>query len=272
MGPLPQPVTLLFQPAEEGGGGGAKMVADGCLTGERIGAPVTKVFGLHGWPGLPLGTLATRSGPLMAAQARFEITVRGTGCHAAWPHVGRDPVVAGSAIVMALQHIVSRNVDPLAAAVLSVTQFHAGTAINVIADHAVLKGTTRWLDARAGQTCKDRLHEVATMVGRAHGCEVEVSYRPGYPVTENHPDAVAYLEKHARPMLGDEGLVLDVPPVMGAEDFSYYCAEVPSCFAFLGLNTAERPSAQLHQPDFDFNDDALSLGVELLCRLALGDA
>lgn len=269
LGALPRPVTLLFQPAEEGGGGAAKMVADGCLRGERLGPPVQRLFGLHGWPDLPLGKVATRTGPLLAAQDGFTLTVRGLGCHAAWPQVGRDPVVAGAAIVTALQQIVSRNVDPLASLVISVTCFNAGTAVNVIPEYAVLRGTVRNLDEQTRKLAEARLIQVAVDVGRAYGCEVDVDYVPGYPVTENSAEAVACFANCAQTMLGEAQVELNINPVMGAEDFSYYCREVPSCFALLGLQQPDRHNAQLHQPDFDFNDAALPIGVELLCRLAL---
>ncbi len=269
LGPLPQPVTMLFQPAEEGGGGAARMVAEGCLTGAQLGPPVSRLFGLHGWPDLDLGRVATRAGPLLAAQARFSIVVRGQGCHAAWPQVGKDPVVAGAAVVGALQQIVSRNADPLRSLVLSVTTFHAGTAVNVIPDHAELKGTLRWLDDETGEMGRQRLSQVAEDVARAYGCEATVDYQPGYPVTENSPVAVEYVARQAKAMLGDEQVDLDILPVMGAEDFSYYCKQVPACFALVGLRQPGRTNAQLHQPEFDFNDEALPIGVELLCRLAL---
>jgi hippurate hydrolase len=267
---LPRPVTFCFQPAEEGGAGGKRMVEDGCLTGKLIGPPVESMFGLHGWPQLQLGLVGTRPGPLLAAADMFEITVRGDGCHAAFPHVGRDPIVAASALVNALQTIASRNADPLDAVVVSVTQFHSGFAHNVIPDRAVIGGTVRTLNAETQQMAIRRMREIAEGVAAAHGCSAELDYQIGYPVTLNDEAAVASFNDVARCAIGDDH-VIEVPqPFMGGEDFSFYCHEIPACFFILGL----RPEGvdampDLHQPTFNFNDDAIATGVELFCRLAL---
>jgi amidohydrolase len=268
---LPRPVVFTFQPAEEGGAGGKRMVEDGCLTGTRTGgAPVSRMFGLHGWPQLPLGTVGTRVGPLMAAADEFRLTITGDGCHAAMPHLGHDPVLAGSAFVQAVQQIASRNTDPLDASVVSVTQFHAGTTHNIIPDAAELTGTFRTLEDPTRAMVIQRLHDIAEHVAAAHGCTADLEIIDGYPVTRNHPDAVKQFTAAAVDTLGAER-VLDLPhPCMGGEDFSYYCNEVPSCFFFLGLlPDGETSMPSLHQPTFNFNDDALATGIELFCRLAL---
>jgi amidohydrolase len=271
--PLPRPVSFIFQPAEEGGAGGHKLVQEGCLAGKIIGPPIQHMFGLHGWPALPLGVLGTRVGPLLAASDRFDVVVKGIGSHAAFPHFSRDPVVAAAAIVNALQTIASRNVDPLDSVVVSVTMLHAGSAYNVIPTRAQISGTVRTLTSQVMQLTQRRILEIATNVARAHGCEAAFEYRIGYPVTLNDHGAVNIFNTIAKAAFGEER-VLDLPqPVMGGEDFAFYSQVVPSCFFVLGLippGATSMPS--LHQPDFDFNDDAIATGVEIFCRLALRPA
>ncbi len=267
---LPRPVTFVFQPAEEGGGGGRRMVEDGCLTGAKIGCAVEEMFGLHGWTDLTLGKVGTRAGPLLAAADRFRITVRGQGAHAAYPHYGNDVIVAGSQIVSALQTIVSRNTDPLDACVVSATQFHSGTTHNILPEEARIEGTVRTLLSDVQDRARARIAEIAEHIASAHGCRAESEYIEGYPVTLNDPHAVEDFNREARAALGEDNVVAVTRPVMGAEDFSYYCDQVPSCFFFLGLKpqgVGRMPN--LHAPRFDFNDDAIATGVELFCRLAL---
>lgn len=267
---LPRPVTFVFQPAEEGGAGGKRMVEEGCLNGSVIGPSIENVFGLHGWPHLPLGFVSSRPGPMLAAADMFEITVRGTGCHAAYPHVGRDPILAGAAIVSAAQQICSRNVGPLDSVVVSITQFHAGTTHNIIPQEVRISGTVRTLLPETQQLAHQRLHEIATHTAQAHGCEATLDYHFGYPVTRNDPAAVETFFDIARSAIGDERVQVMPDPVMGGEDFSFYCQHVPSCFFALGLIPhGQSAMPDLHQPTFDFNDDAIPLGIELFCRLAL---
>lgn len=267
---LPRPVSFLFQPAEEGGSGGKKMVEEGCLDGSVIGRPIEHAFALHGWPSLPLGQVGTRVGPLLAAADEFVIEVVGTGAHAAFPHLGRDPIVCGAAIVSALQTIASRSTDPLDATVVSVTQFHGGTTHNIIPEKVTLGGTVRTLKDETQTMAIERLKSIAGNIAQAHGCRAEIDYIIGYPVTSNSPEAVEIFREQARAVVG-EPQVIEVPqPFMGGEDFAFYCREAPSCFALLGLCPPDRESIpELHQPSFDFNDEAIATGVELLCRLAL---
>lgn len=267
---LPRPVTFVFQPAEEGGAGGKRMVEDGCLTGDVLGPPIEQMFGLHGWPRFSLGVVGTRPGPLLAAADIFTITVHGTGTHAAFPHFGRDPIVAASAIVTAVQTIAARSTNPLDSIVVSVTQINGGTAHNVIPDRVEMIGTVRTLLAETQQLAIERLKSIAVGVAEAHGCHADVDYQIHYPVTRNDPGAAKIFMDTATDGLGPDR-VLDVPaPAMGGEDFSYYCHEVPSCFFLLGLRPPARTSMpELHQPTFDFNDDAMATGVEMFCRLAL---
>ncbi len=269
-GALPQPVTFVFQPAEEGGAGAKKMIEDGCLSGVHTDAPVERIFGLHGWPELPLNVVSTRAGALLAASDMIEITVTGRGGHAAFPHFARDPIVAGAAIVSALQSIASRNLDPMEPMVLSITQFHAGSANNVISEKAVLSGTLRTFTEETRAMAKGRLREIAEHGARAMGCEARVEITEGYPVTRNDAGMVERFTQVAREMMVEERVVPMVHPVTGSEDFSYYGQVVPSCFFLLGLLPAgcgRMPA--LHNPGFDFNDDAIATGVEMFCRLAL---
>jgi amidohydrolase len=269
-GGLPRPVAFFFQPAEEGGAGAQKMIDDGCLHGKVLGPPVREMFGLHGWPRLPQGVVATKPGPLLAASDRFDITVKGVGAHAAFPHASRDPVVAAAAIVSALQTIASRNIGPLESVVVSVTMVHAGSAYNVIPSLAKIGGTVRWLTPQVLDIALRRLNEIATAVAKAYGCEATLDYRTGYPVTLNDPGAVDTFNRVAIQSIGEQRVLTLPQPVMGGEDFSFYCHHVPSCFFVLGLIPPGKQSMpDLHQPDFNFNDDAIPLGVEMFCRLAL---
>ncbi len=270
--PLPNPVTLLFQPAEEGGNGGARMVEDGALDGRVLGPAVSQVYGLHGWPSLPVGTVASRPGPMLASADAFQIQVLGAGGHAAWPHLTRDPVVAGAAIVQSLQSIVSRNVRPLDAAVITVTAFLAGEAYNVIPDRAELRGTTRAFSDQVHALLHTRIHEVAGQVAAAHGCTATVSFRPATPVTVNDAAAFARFERVATQALGADRVRDFGDPVMGAEDFSFYGRSARACFFALGLDDPQRPCAPLHDPTFDFHDQAIATGVETMVHLALAPA
>lgn len=271
----PNPVTFVFQPAEEGGAGGEKMCADGALRGAGaggLGSPVGRIYGLHGWPTNPLGSIATRPGPMLAATDEFEIIVRGTQGHAAYPHMGRDPIVAGAHIVTALQSIASRRVSPLDSVVVTVGIFEGGTANNVIPESVRLVGTVRTLRDATRAFAKAELFRIAERTAEALGARAEVHWSEGYPVTRNDPGEAARVREVAAAALGPERS-LEIPePSMGGEDFSYYGQHVPACFFLLGLcpsgaDPAARP--QLHQPEFDFNDDAIATGVEMMVRLAL---
>ncbi|MFN8422399.1 MAG: amidohydrolase [Anaerolineae bacterium] len=265
----PQPVTFLFQPAEEGGAGGRRMVEDGALAPVE-GAPVRVVYGLHGWPDVPVGHIATRTGPLMAACSRFDIAVTGQGGHAAQPDRTRDPVLAAAHIVTAFQSVVSRNVAPDDAAVVTVAAIHGGSAFNLVPDRVELSGTIRAFDDAVFAHLTARIDAVATGVAAAMGCAASVRWGDVYPTTVNDAGATARLVAIARAALGSDRVDDAFPPTTTAEDFAYYGHEAPACFFFLGVRD---PSAaawpQLHQADYDFNDDAIAWGVELMVRLAL---
>ena len=269
-GGLPRPVTFVFQPAEEGGAGAKKMIQDGCLDGGVLGPPINEMFGLHGWPRIPLGKVGSRPGPMLAAADSFDITVTGVGSHAAWPHIGHDPVVAGAAVVNALQTITSRNVSTLESVVVSVTRFHAGTAYNIIPDKATLAGTVRSLTPAVQEQAERRIDEIATGVAEAYGCRATVDYVRGYPPTVNDLGKVEVFRSVAADAFGPEHVVELEQPVMGGEDFAYYAQKVPACFFVLGLIPEGAEAVpDLHQPLFNFNDDAIEQGIEMFCRLAL---
>ena len=270
----PRPVLLVFQPAEEGGGGAEVMVREGALEGEGkggLGAPARVIFGLHGWPTLELGRVASKAGPLLAATDDFEVTMRGVQSHGAYPHYGRDPIVASAAAIGALQTIVSRGVGPLDSCVVSVGAIHAGTADNIIPEACTFIGTVRTLRAQTRTLAKERFFEVVRGVAEAHGCTAEIVWKPGYPVTENDAGATERFFEIAQRVLGPQQVERVEHATMGGEDFAYYGQKVPACFYLLGLKPAGAASyPTLHQPDFDFNDDALAVGVEVMCGLALG--
>ncbi len=262
--PLPRPVTFVFQPAEEGGAGGKRMIEDGCLDGSIFAPAVGRMFALHGWPEIEVGRIATRIGPITAATYVFNLKVTGVGGHAAFPHTVRDPIVAAAAIITASQTIVSRNVDPLNSAVVSITQFHGGTTFNIIPGEVLLQGTIRALDPAVEELVLRRFTEIASQIAAAHGCTAEVEMRePHYPVTVNAAEAIHFLKEVA------PGVETDMAPVMGGEDFAYYSEKVPSGFFAIGMRPGKERIPGLHHPKFDFNDNAIRVGIETFCQLAL---
>ncbi len=266
----PNNVTLLFQPAEEGGAGADAMIADGALNGTALGPPVDCIFGLHGWPDLPLGHVATRPGPLLASTDEFTVTIRGKGGHAAFPHNTHDPVVVAAHVVTALQSIASRRTRPTDSIVVTVGAIHAGSAPNVIPSEAVMKGTMRTLDAETRAMGEADFRRIVTGVAEAMHATAEIDWHTGYPVTHNDPAAAAHVRAIAVEALGDERVV-DLPePFMGGEDFSFYSQHVPAAFFIVGLKPPHADAYPLlHTPGFDFNDDAFAVGIELFVRLAL---
>ncbi|MBX3359729.1 MAG: amidohydrolase [Phycisphaeraceae bacterium] len=284
----PNSVTLVFQPAEEGGAGGRRLCEEGVLEGDDasrgggegggagLGEPVRVIYGLHGWPQLPLGVVGSRVGPLLAATDGFTVTVKGTQAHAAYPHLARDPIVAAAQVVGALQTITSRSVGPLESVVVTVATIAGGTARNIIPESVRLGGTVRTLTPGMRVLAKERLFAIAEHTARAMGCEARIEWEEGYPVTENEKGATGRFFETARRALGDARVCKVDEPTMGGEDFSYYGHHVPACFFMLGLCPPERmpdrggagyPS--LHQPEFDFVDAAMETGIEVMCGLAL---
>jgi len=265
----PNNVLFLFQPAEEGGAGGRRMCEDGALAGKVIGKKADVIFGLHGFPNIEVGKMTTRYGALLASTNELEITIHGRGGHAAAPHTGIDPIVVASHIVTALQSIASRNVDPLDSVVVTITQIHAGTAYNVIPMEAVLRGTLRTLQAETKAFACKRIKEIAEQIAHAFGAKAEVDIREGYPVTMNEACATDRFKTVAKQVFG-ENLSEDCLPVMGGEDFSFYGQHCPACFYFIGVKPKDMEKyPNLHAPDFDFNDDALPVGMKAMVSLAL---
>lgn len=255
-------VAVIFQPAEEGGGGGLAMVKDGLM--ERFG--IESVYGMHNFPGLPVGQFAIRPGPIMAAADVFSIAVQGKGGHAALPHKTVDPIFIASQIVGALQGIAARNADPLEAMVVSITRFHAGDAYNVIPQSALLAGTARTLKPELRALAKANIHRTAQGVAAALGGEAIVNYEleMGYPVTVNSERETAIAASVARDIAGARNVDTNVAPVMGAEDFSFMLEARPGAFIFLGNGD----TAYCHHPAYDFNDAAIPIGVSYWVRLA----
>jgi amidohydrolase len=275
LGHRPNPVTFIFQPAEEDGGGAEKMCEAGALGGEpggALGPPIGRIYGLHCWPTIEVGRIGTRPGPLMAATDDFILDIIGVQGHAAQPHMCRDPIVAAAAIVTALQTMVSRSVAPQESMVCTVGQFIAGTANNIIPETARLVGTIRTLSASARAIACQRFFEIVQGVAAAHGCRPRIDWMPGYPVTENDEGETERVFDIASQALGREHVVHIQHPTMGGEDFAYYGQHVPACFLFLGTRPrGVEHSPALHQPDFDFNDEAIGVGVKIFCRLALAE-
>lgn len=250
---------VIFQPAEEGGAGGDEMVKDGLM--ERFG--VQEVYGLHNMPGIPVGHFAIRPGPMMAAADRFDIVVEGQGGHAARPHAGIDPLMVASQIVVALQTIVSRNVDPLESAVVSVCAFKAGETYNVIPQTAHLMGTVRTLTPEIRDLCETRIKAMAESIATAFGAKASVTYNRGYPVTFNHADQTGFMAMVAEDIAGPGGVDTTIPPVMGAEDFSFMLEKRPGAYIFLGNGD----TAGVHHQAYDFNDEAIPYGVSLWAKI-----
>jgi amidohydrolase len=251
--------AVVFQPAEEGGAGGKAMVQDGLM--ERFG--IEQVFGMHNYPGLPLGEFAIRPGPMMAAADRVTIEIEGKGGHAARPHISVDTVLVGAAIVTQIQSIVARNVDPLHSAVISICMFQAGSTDNVIPQTAHLRGTARSLTPEVQDILERRLHEVVEGTARLYGAKAKLTYKRDYPVTRNHEREAAFAASVAAQVVGNERVDTAVAPVMGAEDFSFMLNARPGAFIFIGNGD----SAGLHHPAYDFNDEAIPLGTSYWVKL-----
>lgn len=260
-------LIFIFQPAEEGvdGSGAKQLVALGVLGHP----PADAVLGLHLWTGLPVGTLAVRSGPLMAASDSFRLVIRGAGGHGAAPQTAIDPIVAGAHVVVALQTIVSREINPADAAVITVGTFHAGTAGNIIASAAEIQGTVRSLDAQLRQKLPERIEGVVRGITQALRSGYELGYIYGYPVLVNDTSLTDCLAGVAVAVLGPAQVINLPKPVMGSEDFAYYLEKAPGVFAFLGAGNPAKGTGLPHQPRYNFDEDALPLGAAILAGTAL---
>jgi amidohydrolase len=250
--------VVIFQPAEEGGAGAAAMIKDGLM--DRFG--IEQVYGMHNGPGIPVGSFAIRPGPIMAATASIDIRVEGHGGHAARPHKCIDSVMVGAQIITAMQQIVGRNVDPLDSAVISLCEFHAGNARNVIPQAADIRGTVRTLTREVSSLVEKRMHEVCSGVARMTGAKIDLKFEYGYPVTVNHAAQTDIATRVAKEIAGDSN-VHEMPPMMGAEDFSYMLEARPGAFIFCGNGD----TAGLHHPAYNFNDEAIVHGTSYWIRL-----
>jgi amidohydrolase len=255
-------VYFIFQPAEENEGGGREMVRDGLF--ERF--PMSAVYGMHNWPGMPVGQIGAMPGAVMASMDNFEVTVRGLGTHAAMPHLGRDPVVAAASLVGTLQTVASRTIAPTDAVVVSVTQFHAGDTWNVIPQEVVLRGTVRTLNPQVQERMEPALKRICEGVALAGGVEMTLAYHYGYPVTVNSEAETRFSRMVAGAVVGPENVRTDLSPSMGGEDFAFMLKERPGCYVWVGNGPAEG-GCMLHNPRYDFNDDAIPVGVSYWAEL-----
>ena len=263
-------VYLVFQPAEEGGGGAREMIKDGLFTL----FPMEAMFGAHNWPGMAVGQFALRAGPCYASSNEFKITVKGRGAHGAMPHLGIDPVPAACAMVQGFQTIITRNKRPLDTGVISVTMIHTGEATNVIPETCVIEGTVRTFSTEVLDLIEQRMRTMAEATALAHECGCDFEFHRNYPPTVNHEAETVFAQKVLADVVGAHN-VLDFEPTMGAEDFSYYLLEKPGCYFMIGNGDgAHREGGHglgpcmLHNPSYDFNDDLIPLGATAWVRIA----
>jgi hippurate hydrolase len=264
-------VYVIFQPAEEGGGGARKMMDDGLF--EKF--PMEAVFGMHNWPGAPVGTFGVTAGPMMASSNEFHVTVKGQGSHAAQPHKSADPIMIAVQIAQAWQTIISRNRNPLDAAVLSITQIHAGSATNVIADEAELVGTVRTFSTSVLDMIERRMRTIAEHTASAFDAEIDFRFKRNYPPLINHEQETKFAVDVLKSIVDADKVNDHVEPTMGAEDFAFMLQEKAGCYVFIGNGEGSHRMAghglgpcNLHNPSYDFNDDLLPLGATYWVRLA----
>ncbi|MGV1826064.1 amidohydrolase [Agrobacterium vitis] len=253
-------VAVIFQPAEEGGAGALAMVQDGLM--ERF--DIAEVYGMHNMPGMPVGTFAIRKGGIMAAPDKFFITIKGRGGHAAEPHRAIDPIAIGAQIVTNLQMIAARSANPVRSVVVSVTRFQAGTTHNIIPEQAELTGTVRTHDDETQDMAERRIREIVAGIASAHGAEAEVIYERPCPVTANHPQETDNAARAAIDIVGEGNVNTDVDPSMAGEDFAFMLKARPGAYIMIGNGN----TAGLHNPAYDFNDEAIAYGISYWVRLA----
>ncbi len=263
-------VYLIFQPAEEGGGGAREMIRDGLF--EKF--PMEAIFGAHNWPGMSVGQFAVRSGPCFASSNEFKITIHGKGGHAAMPHNGIDPVPVACQMVQAFQTIITRNKRPIDAGVISVTMIHAGEATNVVPDTCVMEGTVRTFTLEVLDLIERRMKEIAEHTAAAFGARCEFQFVRNYPPTINHPAETEFARRVMGEVVGPEN-VLEFEPTMGAEDFSYFLLDKPGAYFLIGNGDGSHREGghgmgpcMLHNPSYDFNDELIPLGATLWVRMA----
>ncbi len=255
-------VYVIFQPAEENGGGGNVMVQEGLF--QRF--PMERVFGMHNWPGMPAGEFWWREGPVMAAVANLECEITGTGAHGAMPHQGNDPIVIAAAIVSALQSIVARNVDPLEAGVITIGAINGGDAFNIIPERVTMRGTARWFRPEVGALLERKFVEVCQGIATAFGAKAEARFLWSYPATVNEPAATEATIPAAAAVVGEARVINAPKPTMGGEDFAFMLNACPGSYIMLGTGKGEA-DPQLHHPKFDFNDEMLPVGASYWAAL-----
>ncbi|MFG0632166.1 M20 aminoacylase family protein [Pseudomonas sp. xss_2] len=255
-------VYFVFQPAEENLGGAQKMIEDGLF--ELF--PMQSIYGLHNWPGVPAGKVLVNPGPMMASLDTFEITLTGKGSHAAMPDRGFDPIVAAAELILGLQTITSRRLSPLDSAVISVTQVNAGEAINVIPETATLRGTVRCLQTPVREKVQQLIGEFVAQMPSAFGVHGALTYNVGYPVTENHVQQAQVISQAAQLALGEDKVQFGCQPSMASEDFAFMLQACPGAYIWMGVD-GEQPSAALHNPYYDFNDQVIEPGVAVWTAL-----
>jgi hippurate hydrolase len=256
-------VYLIFQPAEENEGGGRVMVEEGLF--ERF--PMEAVFGMHNIPGMEAGSFAIRPGPMMASYDIFEITITGRGAHGAMPHHGIDPITTGAELVQKLQTIVSRNVDPLEPAVVSVTKFHSGTAWNIIPNDAVIGGTVRAFSEAVQAQVEERIRALCEGTAASHGASIAVRYERRYPPTVNGAAEAELCARVAESLVGAARVARDKKPAMGSEDFAWMLRARPGAYMWIGNGTGSQGGCMVHNPGYDFNDAVLPIGAAYWVRL-----
>jgi hippurate hydrolase len=263
-------VYLVFQPAEEGGAGAKRMIADGLF--EQC--PMDAIYGMHNWPGIPAGHMSVVEGPMMASSNEFYLTIKGKGAHAAQPHKGIDPVMVAVQIAQSWQTIISRQKSPLDTAVLSVTQIHAGSATNVIPDEAKMVGTVRTFTGSVLDMIEQRMGEIATHTAAAFGAEVEFTFRRNYPPLVNHAKETKFAVEVMKAVVGADKVDDNVEPTMGAEDFAYFLQAKPGCYIFIGNGEGDHRDGGhglgpcvLHNGSYDFNDNLLPVGASFWVSL-----
>jgi len=263
-------VVLVFQPAEEGGGGAREMMRDGLF--DKF--PVEAIFGAHNWPGMQVGQFALKGGPTFASSNEFKITIRGKGAHAAMPHNGVDPVPVACQMVQAFQTIITRNKRPIDAGVISVTMIHTGEATNVVPDACVMEGTVRTFTLEVLDLIEQRMQDIAQHTAAAFGATCEFEFVRNYPPTINHPAETEFARRVMAEVVGADN-VLEFEPTMGAEDFSYFLLEKPGCYFLIGNGDGSHRASghgmgpcMLHNPSYDFNDELIPLGATLWVRMA----
>jgi amidohydrolase len=264
---LPVCVKLFWQPAEEGGAGAKRLIDAGLLDG-RLGPKPAAVFGLHGWPGLPVGKVSTKGGALLAATDNFAVEFVGSGTHAAYPHMGRDPIVIACEAVLNLQQVVSRDFDPTEPVVVTVGKINAGTATNVIPDIATIEGTVRTLNDVHRANAQEAMCRRCEAIAAASGGKANFNWIEGYPATINDPASADFVAKIARETLGPDAFLPAARPSMGGEDFAYYLEKVPGCFFFVGTCPPDRKAyPPLHSDHYDFTDSALEVGMRMFLEI-----